>query len=483
MKPIGIDRALADPHLLGATLGDISTWGTWLAALKAAFGLQLTGPEAELFSAISGGRKPPTQIIRHLYAIIGRRSGKSRMAAALLVYSALCLDHKGKLSPGETGYCLCLSPTLRQSALVFGYARAIIEASPILNRQIEQIMADEIRLKGGITIACIPANYRTLRGRTVLAAILDETAQFRDETSAQPDLEIARALAPALMTTKGMVIGISSPFAERGLLYEKFRDHYAKDDNDVLVIKGSTQQFNPTIDAAEIEKELAADPDGARAEWLGEFRANLTAYIDRNSLEYCIDRDAAERPFVRKFRYHCFVDPSGGRHDSFAAAISHAEGERMILDRTFEWKAPFSPADVVDELCDHLKAYSVKTVTGDAYAAGWCDQEFRAHGIGYVKADKDKSAIFLSCLPMLTSGTCRLLDNRRLFDQLINLNRECGKGGKDMIVKQRGAYDDLANAATGSLVFCQTRAKRPVGTRGLMVEGSGGNYDAMRAAR
>ena len=38
---IGIDKAIADPALLGAALGPIDSWRTWLVALKAAFGLEL----------------------------------------------------------------------------------------------------------------------------------------------------------------------------------------------------------------------------------------------------------------------------------------------------------------------------------------------------------------------------------------------------------------------------------------------------------
>ena len=98
MKQISIDRALADKHLLGATLGNLATWATWIAALKAAFGLELTEDEGQIFSEIAGGRKPPTQRIRSLWAVIGRRSGKSRMAAAISAYAALCIDHTGKLA-------------------------------------------------------------------------------------------------------------------------------------------------------------------------------------------------------------------------------------------------------------------------------------------------------------------------------------------------------------------------------------------------
>ena len=49
-----ISQALADPNLLGAALGDISSWRTWLAILKAAFAEPLNDEERALFA--SGGR-------------------------------------------------------------------------------------------------------------------------------------------------------------------------------------------------------------------------------------------------------------------------------------------------------------------------------------------------------------------------------------------------------------------------------------------
>jgi hypothetical protein len=468
---ISIDRAMSDPNLLGACLGDLSTWAMWRSVLKAAFAVPLTDEERKLFTLVAGERSPPKERVQFLLSLVGRRGGKSRAAALACCYIATCINHQDHLAPGETGFVLCLAPTQRQAHLVLGYCKAMLESSPVLKQEVYSISSEEIRLRGNIVIAVHPASHRTIRGRTLLAIVLDEAAQFRSEESAVPDIEIWRAAIPGLLTSRGMAIAISTPYGEQGLVYEKHRDNFGKDSDDVLVVKGSSMQFNPTLDEAQIAKELAADPEGARAEWEAEFRANLSAYIDRASLEYCIDRDVHERPFSRSHRFHCFCDPGGGRHDAFAAAFAHAEGERMILDRVFEWQAPYSPADCVDELVGYLKAYSIKTVTGDAYAAGWVENEFKTHGISYVKADKDKSAIYLSCLPMLTSGGARLLDDKRLFDQMVNLNRECGKGGKDMIVKQRGSYDDKANAATGALVYCQTRAKRPVGFRPLAIEG------------
>ena len=56
MSAITIDRALLDPKLLGAALGGpAETWATWLAALKAAFGIALTETERPIaFASIAG---------------------------------------------------------------------------------------------------------------------------------------------------------------------------------------------------------------------------------------------------------------------------------------------------------------------------------------------------------------------------------------------------------------------------------------------
>jgi hypothetical protein len=122
--------------------------------------------------------------------------------------------------------------------------------------------------------------------------------------------------------------------------------------------------------------------------------------------------------------------------------------------------------------------YGVSTVVGDRYASGWCEGEFRDHGISYQASDKDKSEIFLSALPLLTSGNAILLDDMRLVSQVTQLQREAGRSGRDRVVKMRGAYDDLANAALGSLVFAQERAKRPRATS-IRIETCSGSYDSV----
>jgi hypothetical protein len=82
-------------------------------------------------------------------------------------------------------------------------------------------------LVGGIAIEIHTASYRTIRGYSVIGAVLDEIAFFRTDDAAEPDREILGALRPAMATIPdSLLLCLSSPYARRGVLYEAYRRHY-----------------------------------------------------------------------------------------------------------------------------------------------------------------------------------------------------------------------------------------------------------------
>jgi phage terminase large subunit-like protein len=157
--------------------------------------------------------------VRELWCVVGRRGGKSRMAAALACYFALFVKHK--LAGGEQGMVLVLSATTDQAKTVFNYVLGFMRASQVLAREIASVTRAEIRLRNGITIAVHPNSFRSVRGRTLCACIFDETAFWRDDSTATPDTEVYTAVLPSLVTTDGMLIAISSPYRRMGLLHAK----------------------------------------------------------------------------------------------------------------------------------------------------------------------------------------------------------------------------------------------------------------------
>ena len=78
-----------------------------------------------------------------------------------------------------------------------------------------------------------------------------------------------------------------------------------------------------------------------------------------------------------------------------------------------------------------LKAYSITKVQGDRYGGEWVIAPFKQHGITYEPSAKPKSDLYRDLLPMLNSRKTALLDNQRLSNQLLGLERRTARSGKD----------------------------------------------------
>ena len=112
------------------------------------------------------------------------------------------------------------------------------------------------------------ASFRSVRGYTVVAAILDEVAFYRSEESANPDHELVNALRPAMATLPAaLLLAISSPYARRGVLWHAYRCHHGQE-GDVLVWQAPSRVMNPRVPEALVAQALAEDEAATRAEYL-----------------------------------------------------------------------------------------------------------------------------------------------------------------------------------------------------------------------
>ena len=87
-----------------------------------------------------------------------------------------------------------------------------------------------------------------------------------------------------------MLIGISTPYRRAGLLYQKHKDYFGQDDDDVLVVHGASRVFNPTLPQKIVDDALKRDPAAARAEWLAEWRDDIAAFLSRELIEAAVDQ-------------------------------------------------------------------------------------------------------------------------------------------------------------------------------------------------
>src|SRR5262249_4706164 len=179
--------------------------------------------------------------------VVGRRGGKDRAASVLATYIAGLCDHGDALAPGERGVCLLIAPDQRQATITLNYIEATFRGSPMLSTLVQERIADVLRLTNGIDIEVRAASFRRIRGMTCVAVIASEAAFWQSEETSNADADILAAVRPALATTGGPLILITTPYARRGEVWDLYRRYYGPGaDQRILCVQGAATVFNPT---------------------------------------------------------------------------------------------------------------------------------------------------------------------------------------------------------------------------------------------
>jgi hypothetical protein len=256
----------------------------------------------------------------------------------------------------------------------------------------------------------------------------------------------------ATMAPDALMVVITTAYRRAGLVYRKYSDHFGKASDNVLVIKAPTRMLNPTIDQAVIDQAMLEDPADANAEWDAIFRDDVSGWATRELIEQAVDRDVMVRPPREGIIYFAFVDGPGGMHDSYCAAVAHQENGVAILDCLIEIKPPYNHDSATAHIAAMFKQYRCTSVIGDHYSGEWIVQAFAKCGITYRHSDRNRSKLYIDCLPLFTTGRAHILDNRRLTTQFYSLERKTTASG-DKVDHGPGGHDDCANVAAGAMVL------------------------------
>lgn len=446
-----ISDAVLNPELFAPHFDPAGSWRSWYIFLKALFGLALSPEELPFFVECTQRAAAPTARAREAWLVVGRRGGKSFVLALIAVFLACFVRWEFKLAPGEVATIMVIAADRRQARVIFSYCSGLINATPVLKKLIVRESVDTISLSNRINIEIRTANFKTVRGYTIPAALCDEIAFWPTEDSANPDMEILNAIRPAMASVPGaMLLCGSSPYARRGALWKAYKDYFGQAGN-VLVWQADTRKMNSTIPQDFIDQAYRDDPISAAAEYGALFRSDIEAFIPLEVVEEVTNRGVKEMEPRHGLTYAAFADPSGGSSDSFTLAIGHPEGERAVQDCLRETRPPFSPDLVCKEYAELLKKYGVYSVKGDKYAGEWVVEGFRKYGISYEHSEQSKSELYVESLPLLTAKKALILDEPRTRAQLCALERRTARSGKDSIDHPPGGHDDCANVLCGLL--------------------------------
>ncbi|OGA02870.1 MAG: hypothetical protein A3I00_05790 [Betaproteobacteria bacterium RIFCSPLOWO2_02_FULL_64_12] len=475
MKPSIIDF-VEDANLLNLSLSPYQR-----TLLKAIYGLSLTPDERAIYRECTGRTEYHARPFGEVTVISGARGGKdSRIAAPVVVYEAVFGGHERSLARGERGVVPLVAQDARAAKIAFGYIKDYFTRSSLLAPLVDDVLASDIVLTNGLTVSCFASTMKSLRGWSIPCAVLDELAFYRLEGASDSDVEIQASIRRGMIafpSTK--LVKISTPYMKSGVLYENYRRAWGVDDPDLLVWRASSVLMNPSLRLERLDRERRLDPSRFAREYEAVFAEDVDAFLPSAWVDAVVISGRRELPpRLDLHKYVAAVDPSGGGADNFSIAIVHREGEgaerRLVHDVMRSWgrrgNTSVDLEAIVRDIASLLRAYGLRVVFGDRYAASWVRDRFKAEGVEYRDPElrvagetkyMDKSSAYSELQPLIAQGRIDLLDHASLVRELKILESRPRAGGRTLVDHPAGGHDDHANALALAAAVCASSSGFP----------------------
>jgi hypothetical protein len=282
------------------------TWDAWRVCLAVAFRLtdRIDERGMAMYTAATARTELPGSAIRQVFLCIGRRGGKSIIAALVAVFAAFFCDYTPYLAAGEVATIMTVAADHKQARVVLRFIRGFIRHVPSFAKKVVRETRESIELSNRVTIEVHTASYRSTRGYTLAAVINDELAFWLTDDSAEPDKAIIEARLPAMATIpNALMLNISSPGGRRGYFWSAYEQHWGKGTPGVLYWKAPSRsldghegvEMNPGLDLKTVQDAYAADSAVAASDYGAEFRSDLERLFTDEMLDACTDWD---RPLI-----------------------------------------------------------------------------------------------------------------------------------------------------------------------------------------
>jgi len=254
--------------------------------------IKLLGWQSEVFHSTA----------RFKVVAAGRRTGKSRLAAWMLILSAL---------DGKAGKVFYVAPTMQQAKEIMWDTILELGAPVIKSFHINDL---KIKLINGATISLKGADRpETMRGVSLKLVILDEIADMKPTVFEQ-------ILRPALADQKGKALFIGTPMG-RNHFYDLYNYGLSGEDED-WESWHFTSYDNPLLDPEEIERSKKSMSSFAfKQEFMASFAAQGSEIFKDDWIKYGKTPDSGE--------YYISVDLAG-----FADVALATTSRAKKLDQT-----------------------------------------------------------------------------------------------------------------------------------------------------
>jgi len=412
------------------------------------------------------------QNVNHAIWALGRRSGKTFMAAVAAVYMCFVQDDyfRRKVRKGEKFYIITVANDLGQSKIALDNIRQLIVNSPF-DAEISRETSLEIEIKNGCVFQAIPASARASRGKAVVAILQDELA-FSIEGDANRGAEaMYTALAPSIAQfgKHGKIIELSSPYLTSGLFFDHFKQAQSGEFPGMQALQVPTWEINPHLPwgCDFLENARKKDEETFWVEFGAQFRASNSVLLAPEIVDVAINKDRSIMPPKLEFKgtYVLALDPARGGvgRDDYTACIVHYEGERLVLDKFHSFDPDFEIAGkkevniarVEEWIKEHHRIYDFSSIILDQFNSSALIQSLaKDYPISELAwSVSTKMRAFSKMKELFNAGLIELYPHKKAIWQLKNLSviyRASGQwnvtGGKE------SGVDDYAFALAGAIL-------------------------------
>jgi phage terminase large subunit-like protein len=363
---------------------------------------------------------------------MGRQTGKTTTIATKAI-------HYAYTHPKTT--TLIISPSLRQSIIMFDKILQLTHSNPLLRKSITRKTRTIIQLTNNSTIIALPCSEHQLRGYTANLAIADEASFI-------PESIITEIVYPMLSTTNGTAILLSTPWDKNHFFYKAFL-------NPTYSTHKIQSKENPLIPQAfltEMQQNMTAE--AYKREYLAEFTEAAASYFPQELIRRCIEH--AQRinlePYanieqqIQKGEYYAGLD-LGKLQDHSALAIVQKDTETLKLVYTHEFPLETSYTEVIATTARTNTQFHLQKLLADQTGIGEpILEELQNQGIANAEGAKltqDAKTEILTHLKLtMEQQRLALPYDKRLCQQINDQQYAYTKNGKLTFTHPQNTHDD-----------------------------------------
>jgi len=368
-----------------------------------------------------------------IVACMGRQTGKTTTIATKAIHYAFT-------HPNTT--TLIVSPSMRQSMIMFDKILSFINANPYLKRSITRKTRTIIQLSTQSQIIALPCSEHLLRGYTANLAICDE-ASFIPETI------ITEIIYPMISTTKGTTILLSTPWDKNHFFYKAFLNPSYSTHK----IPSAQNPLIPPEFLAEMQQTMTQD--AYKREYEAEFTEAATSYFQQELIRKCIEKaqQINLEPYlnleqtIQKAQYFAGLD-LGKLQDHSALAIVQKDNAlfKLVYCCQFPLQMPYT--EVINTIVRADEKFCFKKLLTDQTGLGEPILEnIKEQGLdcaeGETLTQDTKTDLLTNLKLVMEQEQLAIPYNKALCQQINDQQFSYGKNGKLSFNHPPNSHDDM----------------------------------------